>query len=389
MNIICSIKNCGLVIYTALGVAALTLAGCTTPMPNDGPLRSEIAVNKNNADDRMSYAVVDVTNDNIRDIRREDRESLRATFGKGGSAGSHTVGIGDTLNLQIFESTQDGLFTSETSKQLVLQLQVDNQGQIPVPYAGTVKVVGKSFEEIRAEIVTRLKDKTSEPDVIVTLKANNTQFVSVNGAVGRPNMLPLTGREKVLDALAAAGGPVNPPYDTDITLSRGTKSMTVPLQALVDSPNENIFLRPSDQIFLVHSPRTFSAFGAVNKKDNIKFNTINLSLAEAASLAGGIDAGRADPGGYFLFRYENENILKKVMPEQKFQKLASDQSLRNSDGKLPVIYRLDLAQADGYFLAQQLEMQDKDVIYVSRKPSVDILKFISAVKAVSSEIRAH
>src|SRR5690606_7212524 len=265
-------------------------------MPSDGPLRAEIQARKASSQ-QIPYAVVDVSNKNIAALRDDKSDSFRQTFGKGGIAGTHVVGVGDTLNLTIFESTGDGLFTSGSQKNLTLDLQVDDKGHIPVPYAGTVKVSGKTFEEIRADIVSRLRDKTSEPDVIVSLKENNTQFVSINGSVGRPNMVPLTGRERVLDALAAAGGPTNPPYETNITLSRGNKTKTLPLQALVESPSDNIFLRPSDQLFLVHAPRTFSAFGAVKKTDNIKFGTIKLSLAEAASLAGGIDPGRGDQIG--------------------------------------------------------------------------------------------
>lgn len=378
------------VAIVACSVSTLALTGCVSMMPNDGPLRAEIAARKAAANaQQIPYAVVDVSTKNIAALRETNAEGFRNTFGRGGAAGTHIVGIGDTLNLTIFESAQDGLFTSAAQKNLSLDLQVDNKGHIPVPYAGTVKVAGKTFEQIRTDIVSRLRDKTSEPDVIVSLKTNNTQFVSVNGAVGRPNMVPLTGREKILDALAAAGGPSNPPYETDITLSRGSKTKTLPLQALVENPSDNIFLRPSDQLFLVHAPRTFSAFGAVNKKDNIKFGTIKLSLAEAASLAGGIDAGRGDPGGYFLFRYEKESVLKKALDTATFKKLVDNKSLRNADGNWPVVYRIDLAQADGYFLAQQFEMQDKDVIYVSRKPSVDLLKFIGALKAVSSEVRAY
>lgn len=370
--------------------SVLALSGCVTGMPNDGPLRSEIASLKDtNKAKKIPYAVVDVSTKNIASLREAKPSGFRATFGNGGVAGSHVVGVGDTVSLTIFESSQDGLFTSGSQKNMAMDLQVDNKGEIPVPYAGTVKAAGKTFEQIRADIVSKLSDKTSQPDVIVSLKTNATQYVAVNGAVGRPNMIPLTGREKVLDALAAAGGPSNPPYETEITLTRGNKTKKLPLQALVDNPRENIYLRSSDQLFLVHSPRTFSAFGAVNKKDNIKFETMKLSLAEAASLAGGIDSRRGDPGGYFLFRYENESVLKKVLDQNAFKKLVSNKSLKNSEGKWPVVYRIDLAKANGYFLAQQFEMQDKDVIYVSRKPSVDILQFISAVSAVSSEARAY
>lgn len=44
--------------------------------------------------------------------------------------------------------------------------------------------------------------------------------------------------------------------------------------------------------------------------------------------------------------------------------------------KVPVIYRLDLRAADGYFLAQKFPVYDDDVIYVANAESVELAKFL-------------
>ena len=87
--------------------------------------------------------------------------------------------------------------------------------------------------------------------------------------------------------------------------------------------------------------RTFTAFGATDRVSQIPFSAEKVSLAEAIARATGPADTRANAHGVYLFRFE-----------------------RDAAGKLlrPVVYHIDMMRPETYFLAQNFEMQDKDVL---------------------------
>ena len=89
---------------------------------------------------------------------------------------------------------------------------------------------------------------------------------AVTGEVTTGGRVPLTVRgDRILDVVALAGGVRAPVHETFITLSRGGRSVTVPMQALLQQPRENIFVRPADTLTLVRTPQTYSVFGAAGR----------------------------------------------------------------------------------------------------------------------------
>ena len=50
---------------------------------------------------------------------------------------------------------------------------------------------------------------------------------------------------------------------------------------------------------------------------------------------------------------------------------------------IPVIYRLTLRDAKGYFLARSFSMRDKDVLYVANATGVELQKFLALVGALT------
>jgi polysaccharide export outer membrane protein len=49
----------------------------------------------------------------------------------------------------------------------------------------------------------------------------------------------------------------------------------------------------------------------------------------------------------------------------------------------PVIYQVDLTQADGYFVAQQIRLRDKDVILVTTAEATQFLKIMQVVRSIT------
>jgi polysaccharide export outer membrane protein len=155
-------------------------------------------------------------------------------------------------------------------------------------------------------------------------------------------------------------------------LERGRRREIVPFGALVYDPSNNIFAHPDDTIYVYREPQTFVAFGATGKQGQYNFDAWRISLAEAVAKADGLDDTRAEPGAVFLYRGEPRSVAEK---------LGIDVSKYNSQ-IIPVIYNVNFRDPSGYFLATQMQMQNKDVLYVSNATTVETTKFLTYVRLI-------
>ena len=298
------------------------------------------------------------------------------------------IGVGDTLAISIFEAGADGLFSTIERKQTDLQVVVDNSGRIGVPYGGNIKVAGFTTHGVRDAINEVLQKRALEPDVIVRIADNQSRTVTVSGAVASSQKVPLGARGlRVLDAIALAGGATHEPYETYVSLSRGRLREVVLLQTIVDSPRENIFVRPNDVVYLYYSPRTFSALGSVKKEGRIPFGSRNLDMIEAIALSGGLDGTVSNPEGFFLFRYEYASVVYELTHGAGPAPVETEGAKGPSAaGYVPVVYRFDLKNPDTYLFAQAFPMRDNDVVYVAHEYSVEFVKFLEIVSKTASPV---
>ena len=375
----------------------LLLAGCTL-IPNDGPLTSEVVGDAEfvgETDVAFTYGLVDLDAISVKTLDDYLRYSpMRSTFGLGSARAGIMIGRGDVLDITIFEAGPDGLFSTVEQKQVSIPLTVQGDGRISVPYAGAVQAAGRTSEQIRGSILAVLRERAVEPDVIVNLRESVSRTVTVNGAVRSGAVVPIiAGNERVLDVIARAGGPTQPPYETLVSLSRGGVTCTVLLQTLIDKPHENIFVKPGDTIFLSEDERTFAAFGAVASRGNFEFDDSRISLVEAAAIAKGIDPARGNPEGYFIFRYEREHVVRQlakhdVIENEDLHALLADPHVRDDRGRLPMVYRIDLSEPDSVFVAKRFMMRDKDVIYLARSFGTDFRQFLGLVTQTNVAVRS-
>ncbi len=58
-----------------------------------------------------------------------------------------------------------------------------------------------------------------------------------------------------------------------------------------------------------------------------------------------------------------------------------------SNGNIvPVIYRLNLREANSFFLARSFPVKDKDILYVSNSASDPVQKFLGLVGTITSPV---
>ena len=85
--------------------------------------------------------------------------------------------------------------------------------------------------------------------------------------------------------------------------------------------------------------------GEVNKPQSINFGRTNITLADALTDAGGFAQATADASGIFVVRKAPENT-----------------------GKIALVYQLNARNATALILADQFQLEPRDIVYVTAAP---------------------
>ncbi|HEY2345011.1 MAG TPA: polysaccharide biosynthesis/export family protein [Xanthomonadaceae bacterium] len=91
--------------------------------------------------------------------------------------------------------------------ELSQDVRVNAAGEFSLPLIGAVRAGGRTVEELQAELAKKLSEGyLQSPQVTVFIKEYTSQRVTVEGAVQKPGVLPLTGPTTLLQAVAGSGG---------------------------------------------------------------------------------------------------------------------------------------------------------------------------------------
>ena len=373
---------CGALSATFTSVVVL-LAGCAGAIPTSGPSRAQID-RAAQAPSTTGIQIVDLTDSVARRLFEERSTGDFSTTLGNSTAFQQQLGIGDTVEVSIWEAPPATLFSAAqlsgsgapgTSSVTTLPDQtIDGNGNITIPFIGLVKAAGRTPTQLQRDIVERFKNMAHDPQVLVRLSRNATSYVTVVGDVATNTRMPLTARgERVLDALATAGGVRESVDKVTIQVTRGNTVASLPLQTLIRDPRQNVPLHAGDVVTALFQPYSFTVLGATGKNQEINFEAQGVTLAQALARAGGLDDTRSDVRGVFIFRFENVNALQ--WPSTPVRTTA--------DGKVPVIYRVDLRDPNSFFVAQNFVMDNKDFLYVSNAPVTEAQKVLNLFFSVA------
>jgi polysaccharide export outer membrane protein len=244
-----------------------------------------------------------------------------------------------------------------------------SDGTINIPFIGHLQVAGRSPRWIEEETARQLRAKANQPQVMLRVIKNATSAVTVVGEVGASGRIPLTARgERLLDALAASGGVRQAVNKISLQMTRGERVESMPLQRVIQDARQNILLQPGDVITALYQSFSFTVLGATGKNEEVNFETQGISLIQALARSGGFNDARADARAVFVFRFEDAKAMQwpasaKTTPE----------------GKVPVIYELDLKDPQSFFVGQNFAVQNGDVLYVANAPAAELQKFMNIV----------
>lgn len=159
-----------------------------------------------------------------------------------------------------------------------------------------------------------------------------------------------------------------------IEVTRAGRVAYMPLESIIRNPAENIRLGPNDVVQAVYQPFSFIALGATSTSAEIPFEATGLTLSQALGRVGGLKDDRANVKGAYIFRFEDPAALDPAVAATAH---------RTPDGRIPVIYRIDLRKATTLFAAQRFPMRDKDVLYVSSAPLTDLQRFVGILSSLA------
>lgn len=354
-------------------VVPLLVSACAS-LPSSGPTARELV---GKGPDAPGYQIVNLNAPGpvLADVSSIATSKFSALNQTPSAAQADEIFPGDVLEITVFEvgaslfsgsrstSEPGGSGAPTANGQTLPRLRVAEDGAITLPYLGRMQAGGLTAAQLQGVIEAALRGRSQSPQVVVVIGESVGDSVIVMGDVKSPGRRPLTAaHERILDMIALAGGVAGGPSDAMVRLTRGDATAEMPLESLGANSSDNVRLRPQDRLELMVRPRTFTAFGASGKVSEVPFQVSEVTLAEAVARVGGPLDQQADPTAVFVFRASREA------------------------GGRSVIYRLNLADVNGYFAAQKFLMRDKDLIYIANARSNAWSKFLAILSSVTTPI---
>jgi len=262
------------------GLPAIPLAGLT----------AEEATNRVSADPDLRDFIVKLT---LLRLEAAEDESLKP-FGYDLFEGSpstfapvsdiqvptdYTVGVGDTLNIQLY-GNEPATYT----------LTVGRDGRVNFPKIGPILISGMRFESARELIEQKVEQQLIGSHASVTMGDLRSIRVFVLGEAEKPGSYTVSGLSTMTNALFVSGGVKKIGSLRNIQLKRDGHLVTeLDLYDLLlhGDTSRDRQLQPGDVIFIPPIGRTVSVYGAVRRPAIYELKS-EANVAQVVDIAGGL-----------------------------------------------------------------------------------------------------
>jgi polysaccharide export outer membrane protein len=226
---------------------------------------------------------------------------------------------------------------------------VNSDGTFFFPFVGKVKAAGRTVEEVRDELSSKLGPFIKSPQIEVSVLTYRSQRVYVAGEVLRPSLITLSDVPiRITDAIAQAGGPLAGADLGSVTVTRANQTYSIDLYGLYYRGDiaQNVLLQGGD-VVNVGEQRFNKVFvlGEVGRPNSLVMPRGRMTLAEALADSGGVNPFSAHSGQVFVIR-DQPNSAK------------------------PAIYHLNASAPDALVLADKFNLRARDVVFVDAVPVV-------------------
>jgi len=139
-------------------------------------------------------------------------------------------------------------------------VRVNSSGQVSLAMVGNVLLAGLSAQQAETVIANKYAEKyLQSPQVSVFIREFTTQRITIEGAVAKPGIYPVTGQVTLLRALALAGGGAAYSDLSDIMVFRvvqngATFTQTYSLDKIRAGESPDPLILPEDVIVVKRDP---------------------------------------------------------------------------------------------------------------------------------------
>ncbi|ABE29133.1 polysaccharide biosynthesis/export family protein [Paraburkholderia xenovorans LB400] len=272
---------------------------------------------------------------------------MLALFGK---PTPYKVGPGDVLQIVVWDHPELAAALGQPAQNSKTTdaapgFLIDENGDVQFPYAGTVHVAGKDVAAIQKELHRRLSTVYQKPEVTVRVASFRAAQVYVDGEVRTPGAQSVNDIPMSLTTAISLSGGLSPNADRSrVVLIRNGVPYQLNMDDLIRrgrNPSD-IYLQAGDMLRVASREDSgVYVMGEVNKPATIlPMRNGSLTLSQAISDSGSFDSNTAAARQLFV--------------------------IRNSTSEAPEVYHLDATSPVSMVLANQFELQPKDVVYVGQ-----------------------
>jgi polysaccharide biosynthesis/export protein len=304
------------------------------------------------ASQQQTVPITDINLSLLRKMNADQRAmavppETQALFGK---PPVYAVGPGDVLQIVVWDHPElaaalgQPTQTNRTSDATPGFL-IDENGDVQFPYAGNLHVAGKDVATIQRDLRSRLSKVYQKPEVTVRVASFRNSQVYLDGEVHTPGAQSLNDIPMSLTmAINQAGGFSATADRSRVDLIRDGKVYKLNIDDLIKrgyNPS-NIYMKPGDTIRVAaREDSGVYVMGEVNKPATVlPMRNGSLTLSQAISDGGSFDSATAAAKQLFV--------------------------IRNSTSDQPQVYHLDATSPVSMVLANQFELQPKDIVYVGQ-----------------------
>ena len=163
--------------------------------------------------------------------------------GGGAAEGESRLRIGDQIQIRIETST--------TQPAQLLDVMVDERGEVALPLIDRLKADGLTSSELADRI-----QKTYVPRYYVRCNVNvlvSSRFFYVGGEARSPGRYPWTKDVSLLKAINTAGGFSDYANRGGVELTRGKEKKTYNCETIRQHPENDVEIQPGDSIYVPRS----------------------------------------------------------------------------------------------------------------------------------------
>ncbi|MEO8417815.1 MAG: polysaccharide biosynthesis/export family protein [Methylophilaceae bacterium] len=301
---------------------------------------------------------------------QQSNQNVRELFG---DPKPYVIGNGDLLSILVWDHPELNIAAagaqalSSSGAQTPAAYVVDQDGIVQFPYIGAIKLAGLTELQARNLLADKLVKSIKRPDITLRVLLFRSKKIYIDGEVKTPGNQPIDDVPMtLLEGVTRAGGFLPTSDKSHIVVTRGGVFYPINLPLLVRQGVDpsRVMLANGDVVRVSgRDENKVYVLGEVSTPKALPMNNGRMTLTEALGEAGGLN--------------QLSSAAKQVYV------------IRNANEAEPVVYNLDAASPVALALAENFELNPRDVVFVdasglARYNRVISLIIPSAAVAVSS-----